>query len=52
MAISIEIATSRLGLRNLFDRLDEDIRSFFDEIRLSSNQIFLCHSCSLMYFFA
>ena len=33
MPIDIDIAASRPGLRNLFDRLDDDVKVFFDEFR-------------------
>ena len=33
MPIDIEIAASRPGLRNLFDKMDPDIGAFFDEFR-------------------
>lgn len=33
MPIDVEIAASRPGLRNLFDRLDNDVKAFFDEFR-------------------
>lgn len=33
MPINIEIAATRPGLRNLFDRLDVDVRAFFNEFR-------------------